>query len=234
MMAHSLPHQIPVHVDDRRLPNGAKVDFGHGAPPKKKKSRKPASDKPTQPQKSEKKSQKSKQQMPNGQKPQFGPDKPKKPAKKSTAMAPSDSYAGGSFHSSPEAVALPKPSFSKSPPKNAVTAYPSGSVPATPHQSTPQASRAPNGAMPMAPNPAMGAYPMMPPMMVPNMPANIQSGFTYQVNPQGYIMYPPQPGAGPAGAVPYVTHFQHPPPYAAPVVPQGQKISFSDLIGSSK
>lgn len=208
-MAHQIPHQLPVH-DDRRLPNGAKVDFGNTRKPKLK----PLKPKP-------------KKQAP--------PSK-----KKATPIATSDSYAGSSFHLSPEAMALPKPTFKStlSPPPNPVTAYPAGSVPTTPSMYTqPMMAQ----QLPMM----MGQSHMMMPMPPPMMPPNIHPGFTYQVNPQGYIVYP-QPGAGAAPPMgnhgPITTHFQQPmqfPPQHQPqhqlmMQPQGQKISFNDLIESLK
>lgn len=270
-----------MHVDDRRLPNGAKVDFGHGSqtrktkpkpavPPDKAKSAKPKGNK----------SRAKSPLLPNGDKPDYSSfhgkpavngDKPlangnsngngnkskKKPqVPQSTPMVSGDSYAGSSFHLSPEAVALPKPTFKTKlpPPSNLLTAYPAGLAPAAspmypqqapfmmnqqvPGQPQPQQVPGPGQPQPMLGHPHQ-RLPQGQPMPHPPhpIPANVHPGFTYQVNPQGYIVYPPQPGAGPVPGYggPITTHFQQPMPLVHPTQQQqGQRITFADLMSSQK
>ena len=276
-MAHQVPHQVPVHVEDRRLPNGAKVDFGHGAqtrktkpkpavPPDKAKGAKPKGNR----------NRAKSPLLPNGDKPDYSSfnakptangDKPiangngNKLKKKqqqqqntqSTPMALGDSYAGSSFHLSPEAVALPKPTFKTKlpPPSNLLTAYPAGLAPATASpmypQRTPYMMNQPVPGHPQPqhvlgqPQPMLGQPQHIPQgQLMPHpphpIPANVHPGFTYQVNPQGFIVYPPQPGAGPVPGYggPITTHFQQPMPQVQPTQQQGQRITFADLMGSQK
>ncbi|ODV78090.1 uncharacterized protein CANTADRAFT_7549 [Suhomyces tanzawaensis NRRL Y-17324] len=321
MMAHEIPlpiHQAqyrtppdkadknPKNDGDRRLPNGEKVNFGHGSSKpkgsknatkkddgsKKKTSRstspalpngsKPnfhhdGASKPKEPAQGKKKGSKSKPSvdagkksepsLPNGDKPNFGGATKAVTSKKTKSAQPKDkklpaeaTYAGSSFHSSPAALALPKPSFKSStksssgpsdevadsgassastasspssqvvhpPPQYPVTAYPPGSI-------------VPPNGMPMYPPPQH------------HMPPNqfIQPGFVYNYTPQGYIQYQYPPGSGhfpqmqPPHPIsnPITTHFQQPlPPVGqAPANAHmhassngGHKISFNDLLGSSK
>lgn len=170
-----------------------------------------------------------------------------------------DCYAGSSFHSSPEALALPKPSF-------AASSSPSQS--AGSHGSPPQ-------AVPMYHSPAQNLQPLQPrhPGSLPlpmhqspmqQFPPSLQSGsvpltangmqsgqynlhpaFVYQgVRGSGPPQYPitsyPVPkqeySYAPMMGYPVPPAPMHPYPFAAaPHVPQpGQRISFNDLIGSSK
>lgn len=260
------------------LPNGEKPDFGNGEKLSSKHRNKKDRDYLPEP------------SLPNGAKVDFGNNSTdnltsgkklsSKDKKKSSALSASvseDSYAGSSFHSSPSALALPKPSF-KTLPKQPGAKSIDVSSPAG--VSTVLASGAPipvQGGVappryPAAAYPLGSGFPMVPlhsgqqqpqvMMLVhpppPPLAPYIQQGFSYQVTPQGYIHYPfmmGQPPSGPGvnpqqfqlqptlGHVPpgqgmlqqvFTSHFQ---PGVSPPVGKsqiGQKISFNELIDSSK
>lgn len=217
---HKKPNNEP------SLPNGEKPNFGEGS-------------------KSNSKKKNSEPIFPNGDKPNFFNEKATKKTNKSKDKKPlitEDTYAGSSFHSSPAALNLPKPSFKTSPKANNATQnkpepyYHTTEPVNAPPQHPVTAYPAGNGAqnIPKIPsNPS--AFP----------PGNhfSQPGFSYYVTPQGYINYqyphgpppppPPQGGVFPMVASPYQ---QHPPPHhLRGVAPQqGQRISFNELLGSSK
>lgn len=282
-----------VHDNDRLLPSGVKVDFGKG-PEKRKKEKKEGGDRPKQTNnkaKSDKakKSEKFKEPLlPNGLKPDFGntlaspkdiADKSKRREKKSSGQSlpsgakpnfggelkvDSPTYAGSSFHSSPQALNLPKPSFKKddgsngsnsnssnsngsnspptsssssttttTPPQFPVTAYPPGSVAPNYNyymnpQQQQQAQQLPPQRQFQVPPPQFQPPQQyhQPPGVFPGGPPQpfIQPGFAYQVNPQGYIQYPPPSGYL---AQPIISHYQQ------PASVQGEKISFNQLLGKS-
>lgn len=214
-------HKLP-----QRLPNGEKPDFGGES---KKKGRKPKKEP-----KKEKDVKVKEMKVKDIKVRDLKVKDSKKEAKPKDVKK--DCYAGSSFHSSPEAVALPKPSFAAASPKPipaAAAPQPSPNYsPASFVKSPPQASPLqPNMAVPQqnyAPNihfnPAV-MYQGVPPMGPPRHPVTFAPGasppgFEYFAR-QGYINYhyPPQPQFAPQ---PYP---QHNP---------GQKISFNDLMGSSK
>lgn len=267
----------------RKLPNGAKPDFG------------PGSDKANI---SDQKQNLKMPSLPNGEKPNFKGDEPEKLNKNTTnkdkkeqpkttpvSVVPDADkqpqtkkstkvkrYAGSSFHSSPEALALPKPSFKTSPKSRGKEATPAQHaqpiVNAPASNGNVQPGQGPVGhssmqQMPARPVPMGGpfAYQGMPPQGPPQYPVVAhpqamqgrfppgqigQPGFNYTVNPQGYINYqypvgamPPQPlGMSPFG---YPSQFQQQqqPQAAPPHAPggqhvAGQKITFNELMGSSK
>ncbi|KSA02500.1 Enhancer of mRNA-decapping protein 1 [Debaryomyces fabryi] len=227
------------HNNEPCLPNGEKPNFGDASKShSKKKNNEPV--------------------LPNGEKPNFFNEKPSKkttkPKEKKTTIT-EDTYAGSSFHSSPAALNLPKPSFKTSPkanhaaqnttdssyhispqanvqhlvsapPQHPVTAYPAG-----------------NGA------PNIPTAPSNPNAFPPGSPY-VQPGFSYYVTPQGYINYqyphvPPPPPPPQGGVFPMVApHYQqqpqqqpqqHRPHHLPQIAPQqGQRISFNELLGSSK
>lgn len=288
MMAHELP--IPIHDNKkshaepiRKLPNGQLVDFGHNKTKKNTKNTK-TNDK-------NKKDKRISQNLPDGSKPVFNTDNSNTTTSTSTSTSttstnnnnnnskknkkkPEEVYAGSSFHSSPEALNLPKPSFKTSPKPsgniangsvdNTTSGAPSHTVspPQYPVTAYPPGSGVPQpGMFPMN-------YPQPPPMNPMgaglNQQSFIQPGFQYQFNSNGNIMYPnfppgPGPHTGPhpgpqnqppqgvppmpnfAGQLPfpqqppssngypiYTSHYQN------PTSSQGQKISFNDLLGSTK
>lgn len=197
--------------------------------------------------------------LPDGGKPDFanGKDKKKAPRKKSPSAPKAaikkdeETYAGSSFHSSPAALALPKPLFKLASPKPAspmpihstqaasVSPIQQGplprSVPMT--QSVPPGIPMPQGVPPVPQQmagpyghpfgspPYMGGPPQYPLGYPPHVSPYQQTGFLYHVNPQGYInyQYPAPRPAQPYNGAP-----------VAPVPPQqqGQKISFNELLGS--
>lgn len=227
MMAHEVPLQArPTNTpatktnkhkpvpQPKRLPNGEKPDFGG------KKAKLPL--------------------LPNGEKPNFSPSSDKSlqspngdkagkktKAKKGGAAKPKpgkkgeESYAGSSFHSSPEALALPKPSFRSSPKTNT---QPIESPVQPVHQSP----------YPVQPFMYQGMPPIPPPQYpVTAYPPGFLPGFNYTTNNQGFINYLYPPSAVPQPPMPMQSYpFQPQPAY--PSAPAGQKISFSDLMGSSK
>lgn len=273
MMAHESPIPVPHNnknnvprkpekskkaPDVRILPSGNPVNFGHGgssgpssgAKKGKKPAKKAAEDSVLS------------QSLPNGEKPRFSNDaKPRKKSPKDKEKGPSEkkgkrqlspaavkseeTYAGSSFHSSPAALNLPKPSF-KSSPKTGPVTLPAGlGVPAGPG-SGPSGPVGPVGPVSVPGSGPVSSGPMYPNMMpnqgmpVPSMgavmppgPPNMyaQPGFSYSVTPQGYINYQ------------YPPYMPHQPPYPqmAPPQPQpiaahpqesGHKITFNQLLGS--
>ena len=264
MMAHESPIPVPHNnknnvsrkpekskkaPDVRILPSGNPVNFGHGGPKKGKKPAKKAVEDSVQ-----------SQSLPNGEKPRFSNDaKPRKKSPKDSkdkgpsenkkgkrqlspaAVKSEETYAGSSFHSSPAALNLPKPSFKPSPKTAPVTlpAGPAGIVASVPVPgSVPSVSGSVPGSGPMYPNGMVGPNQGMPPMgaVIPPGPPNMyaQPGFSYSVTPQGYINYQ------------YPPYMPHQPPYPqmAPPQPQpipaahpsqtenGQKITFNQLLGT--
>lgn len=268
-----MAHEMPVPIKDRSLPNGDKVDFGHGNKNVNHK-RKPSNNKKPM-----------EQSLPNGAKPVFGgekkfakensydsdtsngsghsKDKKKNGGKKSNKEK--DVFAGSTFHSSPEALNLPKPSFKGASPrpenravenKYPVTNYPSPYY--TPQMGQGQMAPGQPGQGQMGPGQGQmgpggpGQMGQMPGGMMPMMPMNPMMPMG---RPYSGLM-PGAPGPGAPGFYPYYPNQQvqqHPPQYqlppqsqqaklppAHPVQPfpansgSGQKISFNDLIGSSK
>lgn len=181
-----------------------------------------------------------------------------------------DSYAGSSFHSSPEALALPKPSFAASSPQSAGSnrsPLNTGPVYHSPGQNgLPLLQTQQQGSlqMPHAPQPhAIQQHPLpnlqsgplsaapLPGPVSASVPNGIHSGqynlhpaFVYQgVRGTGPPQYPvtsyPVPkqdySYGPMMGYPMAPAPMQPYPFAASQYPQlGQRISFNDLIGSSK
>ncbi|CAK7906994.1 enhancer of mRNA-decapping protein 1 [[Candida] anglica] len=172
-------------------------------------------------------SKKSEQSLPNGSKPNFNPgaEKPSKKTGKQTsskgdkknpanAVAMEENYAGSSFHSSPAALNLPKPSFKTSPKsrvaQQTVITSPQQQLASPQQQQTftsPLQMSAPLQQFPhpMQQHPAAGPmYPVAPygqgklPPAFPSPNQNpmiyrgnqfVQPGFSYQHSPQGYITY---------------------------------------------
>lgn len=263
----------PVTVPERQLPSGKNVDFGHGNRKKHDTLPEPTLPSGAKPNfyndlKSETPEHPNTKApvLPSGDKPNFGNKGPKKgkkvaekapaepkqkrPSKKGTSV-PEETYAGSSFHSSPAALNLPKPTF-KTSPKSAATAPVGPTMAALPGMTPPQF---PATAYP----PGSGIPPNVPHQMPHQMPhhnSQVQPGFSYQVTPQGHINYSFPHGAPPVGYPMVTSHYQYPgvnyPParglYPPPPqqfhVPhvqapqqqasQGQKISFNDLLGSAK
>lgn len=254
-MAHEVPLQVhktntvpakpkkpkPVH-QQLKLPNGKKPEFG-----------------PAQRDKSA-----GKPQLPNGEKPNFGgadhkqlggkkkkqgkknaannanteknsqAEKPSATEKKTNLEKGSDSYAGSSFHSSPEALALPKPSFASTSPD-----VRTGPGPMSP-QGSPSLYVPARNVQNMPP---AFVYQGMPPAEPPRYPVtayppSAAQGFAYNANPQGFINYVSPPAAVPQPPLPMQMYpFQAYPPMGAPPPrgqPQGQRITFNELMGSSK
>lgn len=199
------------------------------------------------------------QSLPSGEKPVFH-DKPNKktsssnrPDKNGKKGPVEETYAGSSFHSSPAALNLPKPSFQRTSPKQqANTINDENSSPSSSASSVSMSSPRPvAGAVAAPPRYPVTAYPPGSiPGAVPNVPAGyyppqyaqpqyIQPGFTYNVNPQGYIQYQYPPFHHPLAPA-QIPYQQHPfpvnaqPPAHVGSAPQGQKISFDDLLGSAK
>ncbi|GEQ67144.1 hypothetical protein JCM33374_g807 [Metschnikowia sp. JCM 33374] len=257
MMAHEIPLQVhhgaptgaktrkhkPVHQPKFSLPNGEKPDFGSGPKDKSNKGRSP--------------------QLPNGEKPDFGGFDHKKDhsnkanggkktrrssAKKSGATTPpldvvSDStksdvkecYAGSSFHSSPEALALPKPSFAGK--LSEITAV----SPQSPQEPTPMHV----GSRNVLNMPPAFVYQGMPSNGPPRYPVTAYPpsslpGFDYNANQQGFINYSYPAAAIPQPPLPMQSYpFQSyppipPPPPSANQQMGGQRITFSELMGSSQ
>lgn len=242
MMAHEVPLQVrptnppapktnkhkPVPEPRRRLPNGEKPDFGHDKP----KGKPP--------------------QLPNGEKPNFGhearkeqhsgekPQSGKKPKAKRGPKANKEpnntnnnikeaakpvNYAGSSFHSSPEALALPKPSFRSSPKSNMAAIESHVQPNHYPNQLNMPPAFVYQGMVPSGPPQyPVTAYPPTGPYL---------PGFNYSANHQGFINYLYPPAAVPQPPLPMQSYPFHVGP-AFPSAPSGQKITFNDLMGSSK
>lgn len=260
MMAHELPLQVrpqnpptsktnkhkPVAQPLRQLPNGEKPNFG---PLLKEKLHK--------------------QQLPNGDKPNFGHEskgtknqkkKKQNASQKGGADAAAaaaatttnskaannsraankpkkgeESYAGSSFHSSPEALALPKPSFRTSPKPTAVPVQ----------TQSPVLAAAINTKQNV--HPAM-FYQGMPPAAPPRYPVTAYPpngpgvpGFNYHASPQGFINYLYPPTAVPQPPIPMqsyplgppVAHYGHHQPLPPQQhQPTAHKITFNELMGS--
>lgn len=224
----------PIHHSKMQLPNGKKPDFGQLRESGKDKQK-----------------QKKKPQLPNGVKPNFGAEakqapsessagkKPKRPVNKKGRSDEADaggnklkgqeSYAGSSFHSSPEAIALPKPSFAKSP-EGADAVNTQYQLPAQ------------NAQLKIENISPAFIYQGMPPNAPPSHPVTLyppsnRPGFDYYPTPQGYInyLYPPTAIAQPP--LPMQSYpFQVYPPVPPPAPPQlhGQRITFNELMSSSK
>lgn len=266
MMAHELPQSIlhkknshmtqppqknsnnpktnkhkPVKNGERRLPNGAQVDFGNkskkGSSSKKQPSL-PDGSKPNFYNGNESNhsssSSLSKQSLPNGEKPVFNAatatsnkkgknpslpngEKPvfhddsttnnsrknksgksNKDGKKQQQVINEDTYAGSSFHSSPAALNLPKPSFKTSPKNNNKSQiYENQSNVSSSGSSNGGSSNggSPNQTLHSTPNLTTVHPPPPPPQYPvtmypqPGYPGYPQPGFSYQVTPQGYINY---------------------------------------------
>lgn len=266
----------PVTVPERQLPSGKNVDFGH----RKKHEKLPETTLPSGAKPNYYNDQKKDNQvsaetlqskepsLPSGEKPNFGnkskkgkktaektvpvDGKNKKSSSKKSTPAPEETYAGSSFHSSPAALNLPKPTF-KTSPKSATspTAVSDGvTLPSVTPPQFPATAYPPGSAIP--PNMPHGH-----PHQSPHHNNQVQPGFSYHVTPQGHINYPYPHGAPPPVGYPMITsHYQYPgvgyppaqglyppPPqhYQVPHVQvqqhqplQGQKISFNDLLGSAK
>lgn len=326
LQAHGAPHHSPApktrkskhHQAKIQLPNGQKPDFG---PAKHQQQHQNMSYNQLLHQ------QQRPPQLPNGEKPDFGTGelskihgkrdgkakKKKSNAKKgetsgldNALVSPSSSsssasdghdarssgknmecYAGSSFHSSPEAVALPKPSFAS----GSVSGSGSGSALApSPSQKLGNPANLPHimGPILNAPGPSNGhmvapIYRSPAQQIVHPVPSgagglaaptsgqyNLHPAFVYQGVPgSGPPRYPitsypaskqeysypmpryangPIPSAGPMNAVPPLHPYHHPYPLApvaaanaSPYQSQplsqsqsGQRISFNDLISSSK
>uniref|UniRef100_A0A0L0NY54 Enhancer of mRNA-decapping protein 1 n=1 Tax=Candidozyma auris TaxID=498019 RepID=A0A0L0NY54_CANAR len=257
-----------------KLPNGAKPDFGpgndEGAQIKPKKGLLPNGEKPNFGEKPEAKKLNGKgKKEGNASKDHEGGKKSKK--KNANGSGPAvakaeEGYAGSSFHSSPEALALPKPSF-KTSPKQKQTETPAASASSTatsvsqsrnsPVQHLPQRPIS-MGAVPATPFVYQGMPPQGPPQFpvvahphaMPPGPGPYQPGFSYTVNPQGYINYQYPPGAVPPPhplGMAFGYPQPYPPPHSMPSGPQnpantsassaplgGHKITFNELMSSSK
>lgn len=150
-----------------------------------------------------------------------------------------ESYAGSSFHSSPEAVGLPKPSFRVSPKPSTADIKSQGQTPQTPTQVHPT-----TGAPSL--HPAF-FYQGMPPAGPPRYPVTAYPsagqylpGFNYNANSQGFINYLYPPTAVPQPPIPMQSYPLGPPVQLFPQQqqylqgPQAQKITFNQLMGSSK
>lgn len=230
------------------LPNGAKPSFNNESSKSKKKGF-------------------SEQSLPNGAKPIFNIDDESDLTKNSKKQNKSnkdkkgnteETYAGSSFHSSPAALNLPKPTFKSSPPQSSTSLQQAGSKELrTPIIQQPTMQQ-PSMQQPMhhIQNPVTAYSPLAPGALHPNeqLPGPmmykpyVQPGFSYQVSPQGYISYPylqhgpPGPGPVPANYNLVTSHyqpswnFQNPPPTKSINEAQnsGHKISFNELLGSSK
>ncbi|EGW33279.1 uncharacterized protein SPAPADRAFT_60614 [Spathaspora passalidarum NRRL Y-27907] len=235
-------------VPEQSLPNGEKPNF---QPSKSKKSSHkeqsfPSGEKSNfQHSKSGSKSNfPQEQSLPSGEKPNFFNEKPtskKNSSKNVKDKKVEDTYAGSSFHSSPLALNLPKPSFKASPKQGgADDELPSSSNSSVASSNSPVSTHG-IAAGPGVPPPAnaapltnpVTAYPpgSIPPPHIyqhptpqqqyPYYPQFVQPGFSYQVTPQGYIQYqyPPYGQHHPQQMPqhPIYPHYQTPPPpHAAP------------------
>lgn len=267
-----MAHEIPIHVRPsnppptktnkhkpvpqplRQLPNGERPNFGPS---------------------SKEKPLKSKQQLPNGDKPNFGHESTKaskntKKLKKKngatnqaqanngsaahtnnntqsnggrsgnskSAKKGEESYAGSSFHSSPEAMALPKPSFKSSPKAG----------PSSLQNQSPVQTNINSGSTNSNMHPAF-VYQGMPPSKPPRYPVtayppsgSYHPGFNYNTNPQGFINYLYPPTAVPQPPIPMQSYplgspmqlYQQQHQYQPQNQPQAQKITFNELMGSSE
>lgn len=254
MMAHEIPVSLQAQEGTRTLPNGEKVDFGNGNKNNVNHKRKPSNN-------TKKKDKYSEPSLPDGAKPVFGNEKKsntyydsdssnssgkekKKNVNAKKTNKDKDVFAGSTFHSSPEALNLPKPSFKIASPKpemkNPVTNYPSPYYNPGPQQIPPPQGTV-NPGMPqmpmnfagMGPGPVAGMDPRMnyPGQMVPGAP-----GYYPYFNPQhGQHSQPPVQQHPPQYQLPLQSQQAKLPP-SHPVQPfpadstSGQKISFNDLF----
>lgn len=228
MMVHERP--VTIHKGPVTLPNGEKVDFGNNV---KNHRRKTSNNKRDQ--------KKLPQSLPDGAKPVFEGKQDKKEKtngvhdkindEKKKNKKKDDAYAGTTFHSSPEALNLPKPTFKASPKlSNPVTSYPSPYHPVQP-QGQPQ-------VQPQSqPQFQSQGHPQSHPQQFPPMQA--QSGPV----PQAAPMYMPMMGMPMLHPALYPQSY--PPQYPHYAIPQqmypgpapaynSQKISFDELLGNSK
>ena len=162
-----------------------------------------------------------------------------------------ESYAGSSFHSSPEALALPKPSFKSSPKQPSLPlGQPSPQTPGLQHSPNQTPNHQPanqqfsnqNAGMNLHPAFVYQGMPAIPPPRYPvaSYPNSVPQhpGFEYYASPQGYINYLYPPTAVPQAPMPlHSQSFVHPQNLHAPqpqFAPAGQRITFNDLMNSSK
>lgn len=256
-----------------QLPNGAKPDFGTGEVPKKgKKSKKlgqngalkaaggqnqnkaqsngngPRNTNTNNNSKSNNNSNDNTANSPNGNSISIGNSNGNANGNRRNGSSGKnlDCYAGSSFHSSPEAVALPKPSFASASQSTSVSASspPRNDPAGLPLQMQPVFhSPAPQQQLPFT-HPS-GQYNLNPAFVYQGVPGAGPPRYpitTYPPPPkQNYSYGGMMPGFMPPG--PHMHHYQHypmaPPPPPMPMAshqpPQnGQKILFNDLIGSSK
>ncbi|KAL7666444.1 Enhancer of mRNA-decapping protein 1 [[Candida] zeylanoides] len=261
---------------ERELPNGAPVDFGHSKKASKAKPKSQAADKSKAKTLTLPSGEKPKftfngdgvkgQSLPNGQKPVFNPPNTNKKSSKTGKRSQTNStpeagaeetYAGSSFHSSPAALNLPKPSFKTASPKARPEAAHTSPLQQQQQQQHPiqpvsqypvfRQGGPPGPVYPVAPYtastiPPVFATPNQNPMIYRGNQF-VQPGFSYHHSPQGFINYhqsAPQHPVQHMAPAPQCNGYamqqfaspQHHPNY--PVMqPQGQKISFNDLIGQS-
>lgn len=245
----------PVIQPVRQLPNGEKPDFGHGSreKPTKGKQQLPNKEKPNfgpeqaKSTKSAKKLKKKNSAQVNSASNSAETTKVNNNTNNNNNSASlnggnsksvkkgEDSYAGSSFHSSPAALALPKPSFKASP------------KPAAAPLQSPVQTNVHTGPTGLNMPPAF-VYQGMPPSGPPRYPVTAyppsgpyHPGFNYNANPQGFINYLYPPSAVPQPPIPMQSYPLGPPPvqqypqqFHAPQQPQAQKITFNELLGSSK
>lgn len=242
----------PVPQPIRQLPNGEMPNFGHAKekPSKHHQQVLPNGEKPNfgTESKAPKKKLKKKNNTNNSVPPKAQANGPSHAAAVSNKAVGNsndksmkeESYAGSSFHSSPEAVGLPKPSFRASPRPNASSLR--GPTPQTPTQ----VHTSPNVGVPNM-HPAF-FYQGMPPAGPPRYPVTAYPpggqflpGFNYNANSQGFINYLYPPTAVPQPPIPMQSYPLGPPVQLFPqqqqqqyLQPQAQKITFNDLMGSSK
>lgn len=243
----------PVHQPKFLLPNGEKPDFGAGYKDKSHKGRSPqlpngekpdfggADHKKDQGAKhagSGKKTRRSSGKK-SGAAPGAAPGATTPTISAASEFQNSDGkecYAGSSFHSSPEALALPKPSFARGSGGVGNTGV---SSPLTPHamNSTPQ-----NVLNNMPPAFVYQGMPSNGPPRYPvtAYPPSGLPGFDYNANRQGFINYSYPPAAIPQPPLPMQSYpFQTYPPIPPPPPPSnqqigGQRITFNELMGSSQ
>lgn len=256
-------------VNEPSLSSGAKPSLPSGAKPKFGKL--------------SKKQSHHEQSLPSGEKPNFYNEKAKggsstlKEKKEIKDKKVEDTYAGSSFHSSPAALQLPKPSFRATSLKQQQSATSdeegtsslssASSVVSSDSPTNPPAIPA-VADQPRQPQAEPLKYPVTayPPGSIPPpqqqyyqtphypYPQFIQTGFAYQMSPQGYIQYPyPQqtlqhPIYSHYHAQPILAGAQLQPPQKLQQQPQsqsqapqqqqpqqgGHKITFNELLSSSK
>lgn len=164
------------------------------------------------------------------------------PAKDSGKKSGEESYAGSSFHSSPEALALPKPSFKSSPKQpTPVLGQQSPIQPVSQQHANNNSTNMGINHMNVNLNPAFvyQGIPAVPPPRYPvtSYPAGpYHIGYDYRSAPQTFFNYPYLPAGIPQG---HVQPQQFVPPQQVlsanqQFAPSGQRISFNDLMNSSK